>query len=1326
MRKLKLFALCLTMMAGALTSLAWSANGKFPGGGSWMLNESTGVLFINTTVVPNYDAILGATSDWAGNVFPSSTSCNPNGFTVISYGQSPWHSFVDKVKSVEFSSEVTRIGDNAFRGMYALQSVTFDLRSKSDSWVDVGEHAFDDCWSLSSFDFKYVSDINPYAFQRTNFTYVQLPNVSYIGDYAFWGCPGLQRSTIKEAAPTIFISSSKTLYTDDHITTAYGHGKGVTVRILAPYASKAKLSKALPNEDIVFGGQLPASSTASLIYWYVREKTLYITASQGTALPNYSEASKVPWYAARNEIEEIELENINAIGYRNFEGLTALKRFELQQLNVDAIKDNAFNGCTSLETVKIAGIQTIGADAFNGCKGLKFLYLGGNIIELGARAFANCFDGGRISINCDAPKTGTDVFKNVVAEAVTLDIPATSSKSYEKAPWNAFSIQKTVDSYPIKGEGWELISNGTLYISKKDVVNKSYSTADAWPWYNYRDLVTYIDFIDEGDETTVIGMYAFAGMKNINTWIPIPEKCTTIKAHAFDGCTLATEINGTGHVKTIGDNAFTNCTKLQFMLLDACTSMGKGVYKGCTGLKNLYLPKDKPSVTKETFEGITQKDILAHVDQSVLLDYATADIWKNFKFEGPGEHGTILSSGKFLDGYYLFYEDGFLYCYSDGNKQNYGIYDVQTKYGDQVKTLVVEGSFAILNDMFTNLPNLKEAYLPGSLEEIIGSFEGCTGLETVAIDPEGKLYYQSKAFKGCAKLKNIGFKQIYGIGTSAFEGCTALDSAIMPDLEWIHDYAFKGCTGLKKINIGSGKLLGTESFSGCSSLTAVNLNSPYVATSTFENCANLTKVHLGYAVRSVDANAFKGTKVNEIHYIRPFPGEIGTDAFGGLTLSNIKLYAPEFAVEKFKTYDGWKDMQIEKDPDLGDAYKTAVGIGGFVDGTGWWILDENGRLVVLCNGTMTEMPDDGFNMLEIWMPYIQQIAVTGEHVRTLKSMFPTDYYCKDHGGGVKKLYIDKGVEYLGFNFAFNLYYLTDVYCFAEDVPEGDDAFYWYKIKTNGVKLHVLSKPGVKDKYEANAKWSNFTIVADLAEAYYTVTVDAMYGEVEVVEDGIDLNAVPENTTIHLKATPAPGYKFKEWKNYDPATGLTVTSDITVTAVFEADIPTYKVKLEASNGTISVNETVDLNKVPKGTKLTFTATPDEGYKFSSWKNYDEETGLIVTSDTTVTAIFVAAGSSFTVKFIDWDDKVLKTDIVKYGESATAPADPVREGYTFTGWDTDFTNVTKDLDVRATYKKAEEAVENIQIDKSQSVKVLRNGRLYIICGEKTYDATGQEVK
>ena len=76
---------------------------------------------------------------------------------------------------------------------------------------------------------------------------------------------------------------------------------------------------------------------------------------------------------------------------------------------------------------------------------------------------------------------------------------------------------------------------------------------------------------------------------------------------------------------------------------------------------------------------------------------------------------------------------------------------------------------------------------------------------------------------------------------------------------------------------------------------------------------------------------------------------------------------------------------------------------------------------------------------------------------------------------------------------------------------------------------------------------------------------------------------------------------------------------------------------------------------------------------------------VTSDLVVTAQY--AINTYTVTFKDWDGTVLKTETVNYGGAATAPADPTRDGYTFAGWDVAFNNVTSDLVVTATYTENE---------------------------------------
>lgn len=62
----------------------------------------------------------------------------------------------------------------------------------------------------------------------------------------------------------------------------------------------------------------------------------------------------------------------------------------------------------------------------------------------------------------------------------------------------------------------------------------------------------------------------------------------------------------------------------------------------------------------------------------------------------------------------------------------------------------------------------------------------------------------------------------------------------------------------------------------------------------------------------------------------------------------------------------------------------------------------------------------------------------------------------------------------------------------------------------------------------------------------------------------------------------------------------------------------------------------------------------------------------------------AHSPVTVKFVDWDDTVLGTQIIDYGSSAVTPAAPERKGYTFQGWSDSYYNVTSNKTIKATYK------------------------------------------
>ncbi|HZK01169.1 MAG TPA: InlB B-repeat-containing protein, partial [Tissierellaceae bacterium] len=67
-----------------------------------------------------------------------------------------------------------------------------------------------------------------------------------------------------------------------------------------------------------------------------------------------------------------------------------------------------------------------------------------------------------------------------------------------------------------------------------------------------------------------------------------------------------------------------------------------------------------------------------------------------------------------------------------------------------------------------------------------------------------------------------------------------------------------------------------------------------------------------------------------------------------------------------------------------------------------------------------------------------------------------------------------------------------------------------------------------------------------------------------------------------------------------------------------------------------------------------------------------------------ATYSSVTNEYTVTFVDENGTtVLKTEEVEYGNAATAPAEPTRTGYTFSGWDVEFDNVIEDITVTAHY-------------------------------------------
>ncbi len=87
-----------------------------------------------------------------------------------------------------------------------------------------------------------------------------------------------------------------------------------------------------------------------------------------------------------------------------------------------------------------------------------------------------------------------------------------------------------------------------------------------------------------------------------------------------------------------------------------------------------------------------------------------------------------------------------------------------------------------------------------------------------------------------------------------------------------------------------------------------------------------------------------------------------------------------------------------------------------------------------------------------------------------------------------------------------------------------------------------------------------------------------------------------------------------------------------------------------------------------------------------------------------AVHYGIVETFTVTFLGYDGTVLKTETVRKGEAAVAPAAPQRDGYEFTGWSGAFGEVVSDLTVTAQYASTSRepaiTVQSVTVDKGAS--------------------------
>lgn len=130
----------------------------------------------------------------------------------------------------------------------------------------------------------------------------------------------------------------------------------------------------------------------------------------------------------------------------------------------------------------------------------------------------------------------------------------------------------------------------------------------------------------------------------------------------------------------------------------------------------------------------------------------------------------------------------------------------------------------------------------------------------------------------------------------------------------------------------------------------------------------------------------------------------------------------------------------------------------------------------------------------------------------------------------------------------------------------------------------------------------------IVENYFEIRVSSGAGG---TTSPAGVNSYKEGTTIRITAQPASGYSFLEWRaggpsgiklDYPASFQHTVTGDYYFYALFmkdeEPEPNTVTIRTYAGPGGTSSPSS---STVPRGSRVTITATPNEGYTFVEWRS-----------------------------------------------------------------------------------------------------------------------------
>ena len=549
---------------------------------------------------------------------------------------------------------------------------------------------------------------------------------------------------------------------------------------------------------ILAGGE--CGDSGNNVTWTLDRDGL-LTVSGTGAMYDYASKEDVPWYAYREQVKKVEVQNgVTTVGQNAFRDCTALESVTLPAQGLTNIKNVAFYECNALKEMTIPeGVETIGESAFGFC-GLTTISIPASVTSIGESVFYRCSSLTAIDVNAANENYSSE--NGILFNKVQTETPGGESGE---------SGNSGGESGESGGNGGSSVSNKTLLI-----------------WYPAaKTEEEYI--VPSGVKT--IGSYAFHSAPNLKK-ATLPNGLEVIQPYAFSYSALG-YIDLPASLTTIGEYAFYECRGLSTTAEDnTIQAVGTVHFRGSRPQWTALKVGDKNYCLTNAnieFEDMKQDNVVASGECGALGSNASWSL---------SDKGDFLISGT-----------GAMSNYKSASGVPWASYrasaDAEAQdLREQILKVTIEGD--IMEDGVvkkTGITNVGDY-----------AFYDCVNLESVTLPPTITTV-GAQTFSDCAKLTSVNLSdtKATAIGDYAFNGTTALHSVILPEtLRTIGRRAFMR-SGLTEVTIpASVTSIGEWAFRWCGSLASFKMEpltgnaaphpSAVIGDYALANCAALTNV----------------------------------------------------------------------------------------------------------------------------------------------------------------------------------------------------------------------------------------------------------------------------------------------------------------------------------------------------------------------------------------------------------------------------------------------------------------------------------------------------